>query len=185
MALYSIDNLLNQILSQPKWEKQRRYHELTKLWYQIVNNKVAQHTRPVFLRDDVLSIATYSSAWAQDLNLQRRSLIIKINRRIESPLKDLYFSSAKWYQNNPISVDEEDNIKEHPSTIIPESSLNLLPTDNSQEVLEKWLEIIKKRANTWEICPRCHTNCPKGELKRWHICAVCFQRENSCKNSQF
>ena len=179
MTLYSIDKLLNQILSQPQWDKQRRYHELTKFWYQVVNHRVAQHSRPVSLRDEVLFIATSSSAWAQDLNLQRRSFIVKINRRVESPIKDLHFSPVKWYQNRPISVDREDDTKEHPSTIIPKSSFNLLPVDNPQEALEKWLEIIKKRATTWEICPSCRTNCPKGELKRWGICAVCFQQENS------
>lgn len=185
MALYSIDKLLNQILSQPQWEKQRRYHELTKFWYQVVNHKIAQHTRPVSLKDDVLFIATSSSSWSQDLNLQRRSLIIKINRRVESPIKDLHFASVKWYQNQSISLDEEDNNKEHPSTIFPEFSFNLLPADNPQEALKKWLEIIKKRAITWEICPRCQTNCPEGELKRWGICAVCFQQENSSKNLEF
>lgn len=185
MALYSIDKLLNQILSQPQWEKQRRYHELTKFWYQVINHRVAQHTRPVSLRDEILFIATSSSSWSQDLNLQRRSLIIKINRRIESPIKDLHFAPVKWYQNQPISVDEEDDNKKHPSTIFPEFSFNLLPADNPQEALEKWLEIIKKRATTWEICPRCQTNCPEGELKRWGICAVCFQQENSSKNLQF
>lgn len=185
MALYSIDKLLNQILSQPQWEKQRRYHELTKFWYQVVNHKIAQHTRPVSLKDDVLFIATSSSSWSQDLNLQRRSLIIKINRRVESPIKDLHFASVKWYQNHSISLDEEDNNKEHPSTIFPEFSFNLLPADNPQEALKKWLEIIKKRAITWEICPRCQTNCPEGELKRWGICAVCFQQENSSKNLEF
>lgn len=179
MTLYSIDKLLNQILSQPQWEKQRRYHLLTKCWYQIINKKIAQHTRPVSLRDDILFIATSSSAWSQDLNLQRRSLIIKINHRVESPIKDLHFASVKWYQNQTIPIDQEDDNKEHPSTIIPESSFNLFPNDTPQEVLEKWLEIIKKRSITWKICPRCKTHCPEGELKRWGICLICFQEENS------
>lgn len=179
MTFNSIDKLLNQILSQPQWERQRRYHQLTKFWYQVINQKIAQHTRPVSLRDDILYIATSSSSWCQDLNLQRRSLIVKINRRIETPIKDLHFASVKWYQNQVITTDNQDDSKEHPSMIIPESSFNFFPSDTPQEALEKWLQVIKNRATTWKICPRCHTNCPEGELKRWNICAICFQEENS------
>ncbi|BAQ64534.1 DUF721 domain-containing protein [Geminocystis sp. NIES-3709] len=181
MTLYSIDKLLNVILSQPQWEKQRKFHELTKCWYQVVNHKVAQHARPVSFSNEVLYIATISSAWAQDLNLQRRSLIVKINRRMDSPIEDLdlHFASVKWYQNKTISVDREDDSNEHPSIIISDSLLNLLPPDNPEEALQKWFNTIKKRANQFTICPLCNTHCPEGELKRWGFCAMCFQKQAS------
>ncbi|NCQ03212.1 MAG: DUF721 domain-containing protein [Cyanobacteria bacterium] len=179
MTLYCLDNLLKQILSQPQWDKQGRYHELAKCWHQINNPRVIQHTRPIYFRDEVLNIATSSSAWAQDLNLQRRSLLTKINRRVESPINDLRFASAQWYQNHLIFMEEEDDNKIHPSTIISESSVNVSTVDNSQEVLQSWLETIKKRALTWKTCPRCETSCPEGELKRWGCCAICFREKNS------
>ncbi|MGI0482761.1 DUF721 domain-containing protein [Geminocystis sp. CENA526] len=179
MTFYSIDKLLNTILAQPTWEKQRKYHQLTKCWYQVVNHKVAQHTRPISLSNDILYIATASSAWAQDLNLQRRSLMIKINRRMDFTIEDLRFASVKWYQNNTISVDREDKSKEHPSTIISDSSLNLLPVDNPQEALQIWFNTIKKREQKFFTCPRCNTKCPEGELKRWGYCAICFQKSSS------
>lgn len=100
MTLNSIDKLLNSILSQPQWEKQRRYYELKKIWYEIVNQKIAQHTSPIYLKEEVLFIATQSAVWAQELSLQRRTLIIKINRRIQNPIKDIYFVFGKWYSQN-------------------------------------------------------------------------------------
>ncbi|WP_017295061.1 DUF721 domain-containing protein [Geminocystis herdmanii] len=182
MTFYSIDKLLNVILAQPQWEKQRKYHELTKCWYQVVNHKIAQHTRPISLNNEVLYIATASSSWAQDLNLQRRSLILKINRRIDFTVKDLHFATVKWYQNNSLNLDRSDNSDSHPSTIISDSTLNLLPPENPQEALQTWFNIIKKREQKFVTCPVCNINCPEGELKRWGYCAICFQKETSDNN---
>lgn len=177
MTFESIDKLLNQILAQPQWEKQRKYHQLTKCWYQIVNPKIAQHTRPVSFRDEILYIACPSSSWAQDLNLQRRSLIMKINRRLDFPVQDLHFATVKWYQNQSLTPFPEDSLSQHPSTIVNGESLNLLPSNNPQEILQRWLNTIKKRWENSQICPLCHTHCPSGELQRWGFCAICFQKK--------
>lgn len=144
----------------------------------MVNHKIAQHTRPISLKNEVLYIATASAAWAQDLNLQRRSLILKINRRIDFTLKDLHFATVKWYQNNSIEFNQEDNNNPHPSTIISQSNLNLLSPDNPQQALQTWFNIIKERQQKFTSCPICNINCPEGELKRWGYCAICFQKKH-------
>ncbi len=179
MSFNSLDKLLQVILSQPQWEKQRRYYELKKCWYEIANHKVTQHTRPVSVKNDTLYVATSNAVWAQELSLQRRGLIVKINRRTEKPIKDLHFASMSWYNNHLVTINMEDDTRQekHPS-LIADSGVNSSSLEKSEtptEALEKWFEQIKNRTSTWHSCPNCHTSCPEGELKRWGVCAICFR----------
>ncbi len=178
MTFDSIDKLLKIILSQPQWQEQKRFHELKKYWYEIVNHKVAQHTRPVSIKKEVLYIATSNAVWAQELSLQRRNLVKKINNRVEIPLENLHFASMKWYSNYIESCDLEDNKNEiHPSLTNP---LPKRPdqVNTPQEALKSWFEQIKTRSTDWQACPRCQRLCPQGELKRWDICAICFRDDH-------
>ena len=178
MAFDSLDKLFKVILSQPQWQKQKRYYELKKCWYEIINHKVAQHTRPVSIKNEVLYIATSNAVWAQELSLQRRNLMRKINLRLEIPLEDLHFASMNWHNNHPIDSDMEDlETENHPSSITPSPKITN-PCDTAPEALEKWFEQIKNRGNDWQTCPRCATFCPEGELKRWGICRICFSNTN-------
>lgn len=186
MTLNSINKLLNSILSQPQWEKQRRYYQLKKIWYEVVNQKIAQHTSPIYLKEETLFIATESASWAQDLTLQRRTLIIKINRRIEKPINDIRFVFGKWYSQHQPPIPEADENSSHPSLIKVEKSDAIAPeiitqspspAKTPQEALEKWLEIVKQRRKENQICPSCQSFCPEGELKRWGICAYCFREK--------
>ncbi|WP_342597202.1 DUF721 domain-containing protein [Cyanobacterium aponinum UTEX 3222] len=177
MTLNSIDKLLNSILSQPQWEKQRRYYELKKIWYEIVNQKIAQHTSPIYLKEEVFFIATQSAVWAQELSLQRRTLIIKINRRIQNPIKDIYFVFGKWYSQNTPPIPEAETNLSHPS-LVESTEFIAQPIETPQEALQQWFEIIKQRAKNNSTCPCCQSFCPEGELNRWGICAYCFRENN-------
>lgn len=183
MTLNSIEQLLNSILSQPQWDKQRRYYQLRKIWYEVVNQKIAQHTSPLYLQEDTLYIATESASWAQDLTLQRRILIIKINRRLETPINDIRFVFGKWYSQYQPPILEADENTLHPCRIksmeSKESASTSPPPQTPQEALEKWLEIVKQRKKENQTCPSCQSFCAEGELKRWGICAYCFREKVS------
>lgn len=175
MAFNSIDQLLNKILSQPQWQKQKRFYEVKKYWYQVTNHKVSQHTRPISIHNEILYIATSNAVWAQELSLQKRNLLRKLNNHLDEPLKNLHFASAQWHGNHlDISNFEDNSTSSHPSSINL-ASATVEKTDTPQEALEQWFQQIKNRSTDWQPCPRCQTLSPLGELKRWNLCIICFR----------
>ena len=182
MSFDSIDKLFVQLLAQPQWDKQKRYLELKKYWYEIVNHKVAQHTRPVSIKHEVLYITTSNAMWSQELSLQKPNLLRKINRRVSKPIKDLHFASASWH-NNLQSINAgvtAPTPENHPSftTEQPDEKIEIAESETPQEAMEKWLQQIKNRSQTWTTCPNCGASCPEGEITRWGKCMVCFQQES-------
>ncbi|MBE9221654.1 DUF721 domain-containing protein [Cyanobacterium stanieri LEGE 03274] len=182
MTFESIDKLLNAILAQPQWETQRRYQQLVRCWFTVVNHRVAQHTKPIALRDDILWVSTSSSAYAQNLSLQRYTLLKKINRRLNESIKDIRFTTTKWYQKSWVDPEEETHLVNpsilHDQYQPPEKSSPVTP----QEALEQWLNKIKGRSHSLPPCPRCQTPTPLGELERWGICGICFAKDHSSLN---
>ena len=177
MAFDSLDKLLQIILAQPQCQRQKRFYELKQCWYEIVNHKVAQHTRPVSLKNEILYVATANAVWAQELSLQRRNLRRKINRRLDMPINDLHFASMKWH-GNLSPIDEEDGAETiHPSAIAFSDNImsDKAKSETPQQALEQWFEQIKNRSKNWHTCPQCQNLCPEGELKRWQMCAICFR----------
>jgi len=183
MTFQSIDNLLDSILAQPQWETQRRYHRLVRVWYQVVSSRVAQHSRPIALRDEVLWVTTSSSAFSQNLSLQRYTLIKKINRRLNESIKDIRFTTNKWYQKPLIEPEEETNLT-HPSMLEKQSGLGDLDNYENysitpQQALQQWFDKLKVRSQHLPRCPRCQTPTPEGELERWGICGCCFAQNKN------
>jgi predicted nucleic acid-binding Zn ribbon protein len=187
MSLNSLDQLLKAILAQPQWEKQRRFHELVKCWYQIISIKVAQNTRPYGLREDTLLISTSGSVWSQNLSLQRYHLLQKINRLVSQPIQDLHFSSCRWYPYTATTETEPDMSKVHPSLVkkdssLTESKLEQSPSaqiSNPQEAMTRWWENLQRKSQSFPLCPNCQAFTPPGELTRWGVCSCCFAQQSS------
>ena len=182
MTFKSIDNVLDAIAKQPSWEKQRQYHQVVEHWRKVVNNKVAKHTKPLYLQRQILWVATPNSVWSQNLSLQRYSLIKKLNQFLEKPIMDIRFSSARWYQKHQSGVNDISNLSLHPSSLnvdlefsSPETSLPTTP----QEAFQKWMETLKRRSHYLSTCPACNCPTPEGELKRWQVCACCAAKQFS------
>lgn len=174
MSFQSIDKLLQKILNQPQWEKQKRYHQFVKAWFALVNQSVAENTKPIGLKDNTLLVATSSAVYAQNLTLQRYTLLKKINRRLDECLDDIRFTTIQWYQKAP-SEPEADTNPNHPSLISPVSLASDIPvSDNAQEALKHWLNNIKTQAPLLSECPCCHAPTPAGEIGRWGVCAICY-----------
>jgi predicted nucleic acid-binding Zn ribbon protein len=60
------------------WTPQLATGRLFGQWGEIVGDEVAQHARPVALRDGELTVAAESTAWATQLRLLQRKLLTKI-----------------------------------------------------------------------------------------------------------
>ena len=52
-----------------------QYRQLLKYWDRVVNQQIAQHTRPLYINRQILYIATDSAARAQELSFQRYTLL--------------------------------------------------------------------------------------------------------------
>lgn len=176
MTLYSLDSLLKKMLSQPQWDKHIQYYQLRTSWYEVVNEKIAQYTQPVFLQDEVFFVAVKNAVWAQDLTLQRLNFLRKINSRSETPIKDIRFITAKWLENylKNLPQEEEKSLKGE-GEFNPLENYQMQPCDEPKQALNQWLEMIKTRNSLAKTCPKCERFCPEKELQRWGFCALCFR----------
>ena len=68
MRFNSVEQVLNQLETQPAWEKFRQHRQLLKCWDLTVNQQTAKHTRPLYINRQILFIATDSAARAQELS---------------------------------------------------------------------------------------------------------------------
>ena len=183
MSFQSLNRIFKAITKQPNWEKQRQYHHLVQCWHKVVNDKVAQHTRPLYLQRQVLWVATSSSVWAQNLALQRYLLLKKLNQLLDQPIIDIRFSPARWYQKHLSNSERTSILSQHPSALNWES--NQLSSTSSekpttpQEAFQLWAEVLKKRSLHLPPCPICQCSTPEGELKRWQMCAYCAAKKFS------
>ncbi|HIK37915.1 MAG: DUF721 domain-containing protein [Geminocystis sp.] len=174
MGLQDINHLLKKILSQPQWQKQKRNYEVKKAWQETVNHRIAQHTKVLTVRNDVLLVATTSAPWAQQLTLQRQSLLTNINRFLETPIKDIRFTILLWHNfTGTDTTVESEETQNHPSLVNPTEK----PTPDPRGPFQQWLETIRKRRAENTICPVCSCYCPPGELQRWGMCAFCFRQQ--------
>ena len=189
MFFSSLEDILTEIEHQPGWEKYQQYRQLLEYWQRIVSEKIAQHTRPLYINRQVLWVATSSSVWAQELSLQRYTLLVQLNNPLPFSLKDIRFSSTQWKQtrDNDVSTDDVNNQQSlHPSRIKLNTSEITLANSSSvgdpQKTVKYWLSVLKKRSLNLSICPQCQSPTPEGELKRWHLCCHCMAQKWSEKH---
>lgn len=185
MSLHSLAKILAVITQQAGWEEYRHYDQVLQLWPKIINPRLLEQTRPFSLSRGVLSVATSSAALAQELSLQRHSLLKRLNSQLETPLSDIRFSAARWQQDSqliPLEAIAPNSLRDHPSYVTPEK-----PPENPQQpdILETWSQKIRHRTRSWPICPRCQSPTPSGELERWQCCAFCFAQSGGVKDSIF
>lgn len=69
-----------------------------RIWPEEVGENLSSVTRPERVREGILFVSTKSPAWAQELTLLRRNLILKLNARIgRGVIKDIRFHvTGKW-----------------------------------------------------------------------------------------
>ena len=184
MFLNPLDRILKQVIQQPEWSKYREHCQMMECWQQVVNQKILKNTRPLHIDRQTLYVATSSAVWAQELALQRYSLIKKLNSRLDFTIKDIRFSPARWQnQQKPEIIElplQEVNLKrlraEKEKKEPAKNDTNL----DANTTIKKWLENIKKNSQNLATCPQCKSLTPQAELTRWQVCRHCIaQKWNS------
>ncbi|MBN3876798.1 MULTISPECIES: DUF721 domain-containing protein [unclassified Nostoc] len=184
MSLKSINDVLRILEKQAKWQEQPFQH-LLKCWAEVVGPVVAANTRPLSIQRDVLSVATSSAAWAQNLTFGRTSLLLKLNKKLPTPLVDIRFSTAGW-QNPSAERKQQQTVSphEHPSYIGDEINRpNATPTKDVNAAFGHWTKIVRSRSHGLPLCPQCQSPTPPGELQRWEVCSVCAAKQFSKQKS--
>lgn len=177
MSLNSLDKLLGAFVEQTGWNEQPLQRVLN-CWCDVVGVAVALHTRPVYVQRGVLSVATSSAAWAQNLTFERQRILAKLNPRLATPLEDIRFSTAGWQRRSDRTVAVTSN-KNHPSCIATTSAVkgNRVQAKTPQMAFQRWAEVTRLRSQNLPLCPQCHCPTPPGELDRWQVCSLCAARK--------
>ena len=186
----SLKNILHQLSQQPEWEQYKQYCEVIECWQKIINQKVAQNTKPKSISRQVLWIATSSSVWAQELSLQRYGFLKKLNSQLSFTLTDIKFSPARWTELSPTTPSQTKNdiANGQKLSLSSENRLNnAKKLENSQKIdepkiaLKRWLERIKTKAESptqpYLLCPQCSSLTPISELERWQVCSHCIAKK--------
>jgi predicted nucleic acid-binding Zn ribbon protein len=179
MSFDSIERIIDRLLNDPAWEKQRQYLLVRECWVKTVNSTIVQNTRLLSLDRHLLFIATPSAAWAHNLSLQRYQLLQRLNSQLPFVLADLRFSPVGWHTNSSkLQVSE---LIEHPSQLKNTNyeSIEPAPSPTPAASLARWLSVVAARSQFLPLCPQCQTPTPDGELDRWQVCTYCFRRNRS------
>ena len=173
----SLDCILKKVTQQPEWSRYREYQQIKECWQQVVNKTTFKNTRPVGVERGTLYVATASAVWAQELVLQRYSLIKKINSRIDFSLKDIRFSPAKWH-DRPL----QDNV-ELPLKAIERQQTPKLQIETAEKSIDakmainKWLQNLHQSSQNLIYCPQCQSITTRAELSRWQVCRHCIAQK--------
>lgn len=184
MGLNNLNNLLAHLQHLPGWEGLRRYQLVKAAWEKVLDRRLLEHTSPVAIRQDVLTVAVVSPALAQNLQLQRVGLLAKLNQELSEPLQDLRFSPLSWHQRRETLAE--------PATAPVKKKMPILPPPNAphsgslgdrqapvktpEEALKRWLGTLEQRSEVLAECPECKSSVNPGELERWGLCAVCARQ---------
>ncbi|PSB24329.1 DciA family protein [Stenomitos frigidus] len=184
MSFKSIDHVLGQLGDRYRAYDQQRSQRLVRAWVEAVGPVVAVQTRPLAIHNDVLRVATSSSAWAQNLVFERQRILVKLNASLSLSLVDIRFSSAQWQEQPRSALNaslQAQLWQQHPSRMTevvravgtqrPETLTDPL------QAFQHWGNLMRSRTQNMPFCPRCQCPTPLGELKRWSLCSLCAAKQ--------
>ncbi len=182
MSFKSLNRILDSLQADSGWQEQP-LQQILKHWQEAVGAAVASHTQPRSIQRDVLSVATSSAVWAQELTFGRQRLLVKLNTYLSVPLVDIRFSTAQWrHKENKTAASKQssNNLwREHPSYLVDAPNLpKTNQTPNSPNAaFQHWVRMTQARSHGLPLCPQCYCPTPVGELQRWDVCAICINKK--------
>ncbi len=86
-----VGNFVNSTLKSLRAEKAVELHQLKHAWLQAVGPFLGSQTEPVRIKANTLFLVVSSSMWAQEINLQQRTILNKLKPHLKGfpPLKKL------------------------------------------------------------------------------------------------
>ncbi len=202
MRFSSLGQIIAKIQQQPGWEQYQQYCQLLECWEKTVAKNTARFARPLYIKQEVLWVATSSSARAQELTFQRYSLLKKLNSQLPFALKDIRFSTSGWKSSiEPIQKQDAVALVEQnhqaatnlnyptDSKRSPDVNVEVINSQSSierlnrepQAIVRRWIELAKAKNKRLQSCPECGASTPEAELKRWNLCHHCIAKQWSTK----
>lgn len=179
MSFNSLDRIIALLEQQPGWEQYQQYRQVVDCWQQVIDQKLAQHTRPLYISRQILWVAISSYSLAQELSLQRFYLLKKLNHQLSFVLKDIRFSPQHWYQSKNSASNSTQS--SHPSQIeisqTENKIVNSAPAKDLNTAVQRWQKILQERSQNLPTCPQCGCPTPLGELERWQLCCHCISQK--------
>jgi predicted nucleic acid-binding Zn ribbon protein len=185
----SVKEVIANIQQQPGWEQYQQYCQLLQCWEKVAEN-TAKFAHPLYIKQEVLWVATANSARAQELTFQRYSLLKKLNSQLPFSLKDIRFSTSGWKSNiEPIqNRDALATVRQNDSTArersldiksqaIDSQSLIEAIQQDPQAIVRRWIELAKTKNRQLQSCPECGVSTPEIELERWNLCHHCIAKK--------
>lgn len=94
-GISTLGGLLGEICRDKGWNSRLGLYGIFGMWPEIVGPDISAHAEPVLIRGTVLHVRVTDSVWMQHLQLQKRSLLDALNRRLpEGNLSDMRFEIA-------------------------------------------------------------------------------------------
>lgn len=76
-------------------QKTEKEQEITEAWARAAGQRIAEHTRPVYVKEARLFVQTDSSGWTHTAIMQRHIILEKLNRILgEGKIKSIVFRSS-------------------------------------------------------------------------------------------
>ncbi|HLO85707.1 MAG TPA: DciA family protein [Nostocaceae cyanobacterium] len=178
MSLKSVNDIVSILAQRSNWQEPP-IARLLKFWPEVVGDVVANHTRPLSIQRHVLWVATASAAWAQNLTFERKTLLVKVNQKLDVALVDIRFSTAEWKQSTTKGREKSRvSPQEHPSYTITSKETQAQSTpEDAGSAFERWAKVVKRRSHNLPLCPQCQCPTPAGELQRWSVCSLCAAKQ--------
>ena len=88
----SIRSLIADLADRKNWSRKLKLYHVFEIWNALVGEDLARRARPHLIRGTVLWLNVCDSVWMQQLHLQKRLLLSKVNQELDGvELTDIRF----------------------------------------------------------------------------------------------
>lgn len=175
--MQSLQTLMHQLEGSSRWQASAYFRQLLALWPQLVGPAVAQNSQPRTVYRGVLQVSVSSAAWAQTLMFERRRILAKLHQQVPATtamIHELRFSTGRWPPSQLGSPLTKTALTAHPSWVhAPPAVQQPLPS-TAAAAFSQWSQQRRRQLADQGCCPECQCPCPRQELQRWPVCAICM-----------
>lgn len=88
----SIRSLITELAHRKNWSRKLKLYHVFEIWNSLVGDDLCRRARPHLIRGTVLWLNVCDSVWMQQLHMQKRLLLAKINEELDGvELTDIRF----------------------------------------------------------------------------------------------
>ena len=99
--LQSFSGLLNVLGGEFRLEELQEYYDALTDWEGLVGPRVASHTKPLYINERTLFVASEGSAWTQEISFRKNAIVRGVNNRLgRSLVKDVKCKTEKPDEKN-------------------------------------------------------------------------------------